>query len=271
MAESMIGRRRGWRRWAWGAASVLVHAALLGALVVATEEETGAAVAEGAEEVTYVDISSFPPPPPAPAQAAPEEPRPTPQQPTQPPVSRPRPAPQTPPRAADIVEPTPPDSLEPLGQEAPLAPVAPPVAQGPPAGAVSPVPRAGGVEGGVEGGREGGQVGAGPPPEGGTFVEAVVDRRAELRNRRDLPRIMERLYPDGLKRAGIGGRVVVQFVVDTNGRIDMSTVQVMSAEHDGLVDPTVRALREFRFSAARMGDRSVRMLTQMPIIWQVEN
>ena len=114
-------------------------------------------------------------------------------------------------------------------------------------------------------------MGAGGPPEGGTFVEAVVDRRAELRNRRELPRIMERLYPDALKAAGIGGRVVVQFVVDTNGRIDMSTVKVMSSDHDGLVDATRRALGEFRFSPARMGDRSVRMLTQMPIVWQVEN
>ena len=269
--------RRGWRRWGWAAASVLLHAALLAALVVATEEEAELAAESVDEEVTYVDISSFPPPPPLPSAASDPEPEQAEPEPTQP---RPRPRPQrppqaeTPPRTTDIVEPV--DSFqEPLGEVPAPAPIQAPPMAGPPAGAVSATPQrggqAGGVEGGVEGGRVGGQVGAtGPPDEGGTFVAAVVDRKAELTNRRELPRIMERLYPEVLKDAGIGGRVVVQFVVEPSGRIDMSTVKIMSADHDGLVEATRRALREFRFSPARMGDRTVRMLTQMPIVWQVE-
>lgn len=266
---------RGWRRWGWAAASVLLHAGLLAALVVATEEEGELAAESVDEEVTYVDISSFPPPPPL--ATAREQPQP---QEAEPQPTRPQPRPQrppqarTPPRSTDIVEPV--DSMpEPLGDVPAPAPIQAPRVEGPPSGAVSTTPQpggqAGGVQGGVEGGRVGGRVGAtGPPDEGGTFVAAVVDRKAELTNRRELPRIMERLYPDVLKDAGIGGRVVVQFVVEPSGRIDMSTVKVMSADHDGLVDATRRALREFRFSPARMGDRKVRMLTQMPIVWQVE-
>lgn len=269
---------RGWRRWGWAAGSVVFHAFLLAALVAATDEEEQLAAEVTDEEVTYVDISSFPPPPPPAAATAPEpEPsRPEPRQPQPTPrTPRPQPRAQTPPRATDIAEPTLDSLPEPLGDVAPAAPIPAPVAEGPPAGAVSAGAQAGGqpggVEGGVAGGRVGGEVGAAPPPEGGTFVEAVVDRRAELRNRRELPRIMERLYPPVLRDSGIGGRVVVQFVVDTNGRIDMSTVKIMSSDHDGLEEPTRRALREFRFSPAKMGDRSVRMLTQLPIVWQVES
>lgn len=273
--EGARGRR--WRRWGWAAGSVILHAGLLAALVVATEEEAELAAESVDEEVTYVDISSFPPPPPPPA--ARQEPEPQPQQ-AEPQPTQPQPRPQrppqsrTPPRSTDIVEPV--DSMpEPLGDVPAPAPIEAPRVEGPPAGAVSATPQrggqAGGVQGGVEGGRVGGQVGAtGPPDEGGTFVAAVVDKKAELTNRRELPRIMERLYPDVLKNAGIGGRVVVQFVVEPSGRIDMSTVKVMAAEHDGLVEATKKALREFRFSPARMGDRKVRMLTQMPIVWQVE-
>ncbi|MBW3554438.1 MAG: TonB family protein [Gemmatimonadetes bacterium] len=276
MTEQGTGGR-GWRRWGWAAASVLLHTGLLAALVVATEEEGELAAESVDEEVTYVDISSFPPPPPLAPTAREQEPQP---QAAEPQPTRPEPRPQrppqaqTPPRSTDIVEPV--DSMpEPLGEVPAPAPIQAPRVEGPPSGAVSTTPQpggqAGGVQGGVEGGRVGGQVGAtGPPDEGGTFVAAVVDRRAELTNRRELPRIMERLYPDVLKEAGIGGRVVVQFVVEPSGRIDMSTVKVMSAEHDGFVDATRRALREFRFSPARMGDRKVRMLTQMPIVWQVE-
>lgn len=273
IADMLSGGRRGrlWRRWAFGAASVAVHAALLAALVVATEEGPAPAVAEGEEEVTYVDISAFPPPPPP---AATPEPQPAEPQPTQPrPEPRPQPPrPETPPRATDIVEPEPDSIEEPLGTVPPPTPVRAPVREGPPAGAVTTTGaggQAGGVEGGVEGGRVGGQVGA-EPVEGGTFVAGVVDRRAELSNRGDLARILERLYPPRLRDRGVGGRVVVQFVVGTNGRVDMSTVQVMSADHDELVEATIEAMREFRFTPARMGDRTVRMLTQMPIVWQVE-
>ena len=267
------------RRWAWALASLVFHAGLLAALVVATEEDGALEATEVEEEVTYVDISSFPPPPP-PATAQPEpqpqqprQPEPQPTQPRPQPTPRP-PTPQTPPRATDIVEPA--DSMpepEPLGDVAPPPTTQAPVPAGPPAGAVTstqPGGQPGGVQGGVEGGREGGEVGATGPPEGGTFVAAVVDRKAELRNRRELPRIMERLYPEALKEAGIGGRVVVQFVVEPSGRVDMSSVKIMSADNDALVDATREAIREFRFSPARMGDREVRMLTQMPIVWQVE-
>lgn len=278
MAESRIAgqRARGWRRWGWAAASVVLHAGLLAALVAATEQEDEVAVVAAEEEVTYVDISSFPPPPPpaaAPSQPEPEQQRAEPQ-PTQPrPTPRTPPRPQTPPRATDVLEPELDSMPEPIGDVAPPTPIPGPVTEGPPAGRVTTGQaggQAGGVEGGVEGGRVGGKVGATGPPEGGTFVAAVVDRKAELRNRRELPRIMERLYPPVLRDAGVGGRVVVQFVVDTNGRVDMSTVKVMSSDHNGLEGPTRKALGEFRFRPAKMGDRTVRMLTQMPIVWQVE-
>jgi periplasmic protein TonB len=285
VTEKLSEGRRGWRRWGFAVVSVVVHAGLLVALVVSTDQEVAAETEERDEEVTYVDVRRFaPPPPPAPPQAsAPSTPQPqqqTPQPQTEPqPRPQPRPQPQTPPRASDLVDPV--DSLpdEPLGREpVPRATPAPRIepatggaaggtAEGGQAGGV-----AGGVEGGVEGGRAGGVVGGQGeevPDPGGTFIAAVVDRQAELRNRGDLPRIMRRLYPSALQDAGVGGRVVVQFVVGSNGRVDMSTVKIMSSSHDGFDSPTREALKEFRFTPARMGDRQVRMLTQLPIVWEV--
>lgn len=276
ITDMLAGRHRHLRRWGFAAASILVHAGLLAALVVSTStEDTGLTEEESDEEITYVDIRRFAPPPPpaATAQQAEAEPDPTPQTP-QPQPQQPRPQPQTPPRATDLVDEV--DSIpDPLGTDIP-EPAAPRVETTVPA----PVTgsrgqaggQAGGVEGGVEGGRVGGVVGGQGeeiPEEGGTYIASVVDRQAELSNRRDLPRLMQRLYPSALRDARIGGRVVVQFVVDTNGRVDMGTLKITSATHDGFVEPTKQALREFRFEPARVGDRTVRMLTQMPIDWEV--
>ena len=266
--KSRTGSRRS---WSFAGVSLVVHAGLIAALVATTDDER---VLEGAPgrpgEVTYVDIASMPPPPP-PTEAAPqpEESQPTPQEPR--PEPRPEPLPETPPRPTDIIEPEV-DSLidEPLGEIPPID--APPPTEGVlRRRAVGAGGQEGGVEGGVEGGRVGGDVGATGVDPGGTYVAAVVDRVAELRNRRELPRIMERLYPTALRDNRIGGRVVVQFVVDTNGRVDPSSVQVMSSTVAELESPTREALEAFRFTPARKGDQNVRMLMQMPVVWQVED
>lgn len=279
VTEKLAERQSRWRRWGFAAASLVVHAGLLVALVLATAEgEATAAEPEEEEEITYVDISRVAPPPPPATSSAPQQAEPEPQraEPTpRTPQPRQRPEPRTPPRAADIIDPV--DSLpdEPLGGDVPPEPaprVESSVQSGSTSGSVAGG-QAGGVEGGVEGGKVGGVVGGQGeevPEPGGTFIAAVVDRQAELSNRSALPRLMRRLYPSILQDSGIGGRVIVQFVVDTNGRVDMSTVKIMSSSHDGFKDPTRKALREFRFTPARIGDRKVRMLTQLPIIWEVE-
>lgn len=280
ITEMLPGGGRGWRRWGFAAVSLLVHAGLLAALVVSTEPEADVPEEEEEEEVTFVDIRRFAPPPPPAASSAPaSEPDPTPSQPRtqpQPTPQQPRPQPRTPPRSTDIVEPV--DSLpdEPLGN-APPAPSAPRIERSTGGTGTGTEGVAGGVTGGVEGGVEGGKVGGvvggqgeEVPEPGGTYIAAVVDRQAELTNRRDLPRLMRRLYPDALQRAGQGGRVVVQFVVGTNGRVDMSTVKVVSSTNSAFDGPTRQALAEFRFRPARMGDQNVRMLTQMPVVWEID-
>lgn len=280
ITERLAAEQSRWRRWGFIAASLIVHAGLLVAVVAGTSEgEATAAEPEEEEEITFVDISRVAPPPPPAASATAQQPEPQREQPTprtQQPDPRPRqrPEPRTPPRAADIIDPV--DSLpqQPLGRDIPPAPtprvgssVSSPVT-GTATGGV-----AGGVEGGVTGGKVGGVVGGQGeevPDPGGTFIAAVVDRQAELSNRNALPRLMRRLYPDILRDAGIGARVIVQFVVDTNGRVDMSTLKIVSSSHEGFEDPTRMAIREFRFTPARMGDRTVRMLTQLPIVWEVQ-
>lgn len=276
ITEMLAGRHSRLRRWGFAAVSLLVHAGLMAALVVSTAEDRAAvAEEESDEEITYVDIRRFAPPPPpaATAEQPAEQPDPTPQQTPQP--QQPRPQPQTPPRATDLVDEV--DSIpdDPLGADIP-EPAAPRLETTVPSRVTGSRGQAGGQAGGVEGGVEGGRVGGvvggqgdEVPEEGGTYIASVVDRQAELSNRRDLPRLMRRLYPRALQDARIGGRVVVQFVVDTNGRVDMSTLKITSASHDGFVEPTKQALREFRFQPARVGDRTVRMLTQMPIVWEV--
>jgi periplasmic protein TonB len=113
--------------------------------------------------------------------------------------------------------------------------------------------------------------GTGDGPPTGTFSQNLVDRRAELINRGDVVRVLQRLYPRALRESGTEGSVQVQFVVTPEGRVDMSTVQIQASTNDEFAAATRKALEEFRFRPARKGDHNVRMLTVLPVQWKLSN
>lgn len=72
-------------------------------------------------------------------------------------------------------------------------------------------------------------------------------------------------YPDSLYRAGVGGRVVVEFVVDTSGAIDPASVDLMASSDPLFTLAVSQALALTRFvPAVRQGVR-VRQVVQLPV------
>jgi protein TonB len=77
-------------------------------------------------------------------------------------------------------------------------------------------------------------------------------------------------YPEALRSAGVDGRVLVQFSVDTTGRVDPASVKILESTHD-LFSRAVRdALGSFRFRPAEVGGRRVAALAQMPFEFRVD-
>lgn len=71
-------------------------------------------------------------------------------------------------------------------------------------------------------------------------------------------------YPNLLASASIEGSVVMQFVVDTLGRVEPGSLDVLRADHP-LFEQSVReALRRMRFVPAEAGGRKVRQLVEQP-------
>jgi periplasmic protein TonB len=286
------------RRPAVIAASIGAHVALLAGVIwasapAAADTETAM---KDLEEVTYIEIAEAPPEdmvfeeppanvtPPPPAVAAPA-PR---------PAAAPRrtqPAqPRTPPAPANVADPRPAGFQELRTPPAVLG-IAPPNVSAAPvraedfggrgqvggtaggaradsAGGGRIGTGAAGTAGGTGAGTGAGGTGDGPPT--GTFSANLVDRPASLTNQSQVVRVLERLYPNHLKASGTEGSVHVQFVVSAEGRVDMSTVQVMSTTHPQFTEVTLVALKEFRFTPARKGNHNVRMLTTVPILWKLQ-
>lgn len=78
-------------------------------------------------------------------------------------------------------------------------------------------------------------------------------------------------YPEMLRAAGIEGRVVVRFVVDTAGRVEAGSIATVESTH-ALFEQSVRdVLPRLRFAPAEVGGRRVRQLVEMPFQFSLSN
>ena len=72
------------------------------------------------------------------------------------------------------------------------------------------------------------------------------------------------VYPELLRQAGIQGRVVLEAVVDTSGRIVPASIVVVSATHPVFVAPSRQALLATVFRPAMVGGRIVAVHVRIP-------
>lgn len=69
-------------------------------------------------------------------------------------------------------------------------------------------------------------------------------------------------YPRELERAGIGGRVVLEFVVDSAGRVEPASVRLLESSAEAFEAAAREAVLEARFRPARAAGHAVRQLVR---------
>jgi hypothetical protein len=74
-------------------------------------------------------------------------------------------------------------------------------------------------------------------------------------------------YPDSLWKAGVGGRVVSEFIVGVDSLIEPGSVRIVSATDPSFIPSVRRALTEASFRAAIREGRSVRQIVQLPFVF----
>lgn len=84
------------------------------------------------------------------------------------------------------------------------------------------------------------------------------------------PRTAEPAYPDTLWQARLGGRVVAQFIVGADGRIEQGTFGIASTTHPYFSAAVREALETAVFRAARVGGKPVRQLVLIPFVFAPE-
>lgn len=72
-------------------------------------------------------------------------------------------------------------------------------------------------------------------------------------------------YPELLRQAGLTGRVLLEAVVDTSGRVEPGSLTVIASSHPGFVASAQRSLAATLFRPARVYGRAVRVRVRVPV------
>lgn len=113
---------------------------------------------------------------------------------------------------------------------------------------------------GVEGGRADGV--AAPDPDQ-VYDESAVDEPPLLLAAPPAQ------YPPLLRDAGVTGRVLLQAVLDTTGRVDPATVRIVESPNPAFEVPSRRWILHAQFRPARIRGLAVRVLVNVPLDFSI--
>jgi protein TonB len=103
-----------------------------------------------------------------------------------------------------------------------------------------------------------------PSPTGNyaTFRSDQVEKQVSL-----VPGSASPRFPEALRLAGVEGRVVAQFVVDVEGRVEAPTVRLVHSDNPLFDEAVLVALARMQFTPAEIAGRKVRQLVEMPFVF----
>ncbi|MEX0770030.1 MAG: TonB family protein [Balneolaceae bacterium] len=112
-----------------------------------------------------------------------------------------------------------------------------------------------------------------PPPQQEEEKEeedffTVVEQMPELIG--GLAELQSRItYPERARKAGIEGRVYVQFIVNENGEVE--NPQVIRGIGGGCDEEALRAVKQAKFKPGMQRGRPVRVQYSLPIVFRLQN
>jgi len=93
---------------------------------------------------------------------------------------------------------------------------------------------------------------------GQIFNLSDLDQQPDVRGIRAEP-----VYPTEMKRQGVSGNVVLEFIVDSNG--DVREPQAVSSSHREFESPAIQAVLKWKFRPGKKGGKNVNTRMRIPI------
>lgn len=109
-----------------------------------------------------------------------------------------------------------------------------------------------------------------PPPEDEEEEDffVVVEDMPELKG--GMKRLYDCIdYPDMARKAGIEGRVIIQFIVNENGQVE--NPKVTRGIGGGADQEALRCVKQMEFKPGRQRGKAVRVQYSLPVVFKLQN
>lgn len=75
-------------------------------------------------------------------------------------------------------------------------------------------------------------------------------------------------YPEDLRRRHVGGVVEVQFIVDAQGKVQASSVEIVEATQTALGEAAKKVVKNLTFAPGTLNGTRVKSLVILPIVYK---
>ena len=85
------------------------------------------------------------------------------------------------------------------------------------------------------------------------------------------PRLVHKVkvtYPSKALKKGIEGKVIVDALIDTTGKVEKATV--VKSTNKIFNEPAIKAVKEYKFTPARKGKKKVKVHVKIPVMFRIE-
>jgi periplasmic protein TonB len=72
-------------------------------------------------------------------------------------------------------------------------------------------------------------------------------------------------YPKELRAARIGGRVQIRMILNADGTVDPSSVQIVATTNEQLGEAALRAVKRMQFAPGKANGKAVRTVVLLPL------
>ena len=95
-----------------------------------------------------------------------------------------------------------------------------------------------------------------------------LDSPPKLVNPSRTARLVAESYPSALKRMGVAGQAQVQFIVEANGKVDPSTVEIVVASTPAFGAAAKDVIPKIEFFPGKAKGQAVRSRVLLPIMYK---
>jgi protein TonB len=100
------------------------------------------------------------------------------------------------------------------------------------------------------------------------YASTDLETPPKLVSAAEAAKVIEDSFPFPLRQSGVGGMVQLQIVIDTRGRVEESSIEVVETPSSALADAARRAAKRLEFRPGLYKGEAVRTRVILPILYK---